>query len=434
MADPTKTVAGGTLPIATTPPEMPDDAAPIPPTVVGTIQLRPGETPNSLPPPMPTLSGSALAHVPPAMSPSRYELADEIARGGMGRVVEAMDTVLGRVVAVKEALSFDPDSIRRFQRETKITARLEHPSIVPVHDAGTTSSGMPFYVMRKISGRPLEALVATSHTVNERLALIPHLVAATQAIAHAHVRGIVHRDIKPANILVGELGETIVIDWGLAKVIGEADEITHGVSGPADDPIKTRVGIVFGTPGFMSPEQLRGAPVDERCDVYALGATLYHVLSRRPPHHAKTADAMMLAAVTGPPTPLAELVIGVPPELSTIVDKALAYDPDHRYQDARALAGDLQQFLTGQLVASHHYTAKQRVIRFVKRHRVPVIAVSAALLALVVGGTIAVNRVVDERDRADEAARIAVAEKRQAEERTDQLALTQARILVRTNP
>src|SRR5690606_8210215 len=146
--------------------------------------------------------------------------------------------------------------------------------------------------------------------------------------AHAHERGIVHRDIKPSNILVGELGETIVIDWGLAKVIGETDDLSRldlsasmtavpplsggrsRVTGArpgtddGEDAIKTRAGIVFGTPGFMAPEQLRGNPATERCDVYALGATLYHLLARKPPHHAKTADEMMRAAARQPPTPI----------------------------------------------------------------------------------------------------------------------------------
>src|SRR5690606_30104943 len=163
----------------------------------------------------PTLTGGPVPDVlPPSMPPSdRYALGPEIARGGMGRVVEATDTLLGRVVALKEVLTMDADVLRRFARETRITARLEHPSIVPLHEAGMTAAGAPYYVMRKISGRPLEQLVAAAGTLNQRLVLVPHIVASAQAIAHAHERGIVHRDIKPSNILVGELGETIVIDW-----------------------------------------------------------------------------------------------------------------------------------------------------------------------------------------------------------------------------
>ncbi len=377
------------------------------------------------------------------MPPARYELGTEIARGGMGRVVEATDTELGRTVALKEALALDAESLKRFAREIQITARLEHPSIVPVHDAGTMVGGAPFYVMRKIGGRPLEKLVASADTLNERLALIPHVVAAAQAIAHAHERGIIHRDIKPSNILCGELGETIVIDWGLAKVKGEPDDVDPNWVIEHDDSIQTRAGIVFGTPGFMAPEQLRGTPsaVNERTDVYALGATLYHLLSRRPPHHAKTADEMMRAAAKAPPQPLDELVAGVPPELATIVDKALAHDPRARYQDAKALADDLQRFLTGQLVASHHYTPREKLVRFVRKNRVPVAVAGVGALALLVVGVIAVTRVIGERDRADREAQIAKAERTKAvtaqhvaERQNEQLRLQQARSLVASNP
>ena len=408
----------------------------------GTIQMRPGGPPDQATSVMPTLTGEPPpAAAPPAMPPPRYELGEEIARGGMGRVVDATDTVLGRVVALKEALALDTDSLTRFARETKITARLEHPAIVPVHDAGTMAGGAPFYVMRKVGGRPLERLVATTNRLDQRLALLPHIVTASHAIAHAHSRGIVHRDIKPSNILCGDHGETIVIDWGLAKVIGEADEPTAPAAVVDDDSIKTRAGVVYGTPGFMAPEQLRGVVVDERCDVYALGATLYHLLSRKPPHYAKTAEEMMKAAVAAPPSPVSSLVPGVPRELSTIVDKALAHDPKLRYQDANALAEDLQRFLTGQLVASHHYTSRERLVRFVRKNRFAVGAVGVAVAALLIGGTIAVTRVIGERDRADlEARKSRAAEaeakdsQRRAEDRNEKLVLQQARSMVTVNP
>jgi serine/threonine protein kinase len=288
-----------------------------------------------VPPSGPTTIAPPLLNAPMLPTAWRYQMKAEIARGGMGRVVEADDGVLGRVVALKEALSRDPESLRRFERETRITARLEHPSIVPVHDAGVSPNGAPFYVMRKISGRPLEELVAAHAPLAQRLALLPNIVAAAHAIAHAHERGVVHRDIKPANILVGDLGETIVIDWGLAKTMGENDD-AHGHAHPSaahqiiddGDVVKTRAGIVYGTPGFMSPEQLRGKPIDETSDVYALGATLYYLLGRRPPHYAPTGDAMMQAAVAGPAVPIRELELGVPPEPPRA--------RDHRRQGARA--------------------------------------------------------------------------------------------------
>jgi hypothetical protein len=380
---------------------------------------------------MATMAGSwAPRNLPPSLPPARYQLGAEIARGGMGRVVDATDTRLRRVVAFKEALTSDRDSLARFEREIRITARLEHPSIVPVHDAGDSASGSPFYVMRKVSGQPLERLVAGAETLGQRLALLPHIVDSAQALAHAHERGIVHRDIKPSNILVGDLGETVVIDWGLAKEIGEPDEPVGKPLVDLADTLKTRAGIVYGTPGFMAPEQLRGAPVDERCDVYALGATLYHLLSRKPPHHAKTADEMMKAAVAAPPTPIRELVEGVPPDLSTIVDKALAHDPTTRYQNARELAGDLQRFLTGQLVASHHYSPVEKLVRWVRRNR----ALSAAIAAAIAIATIAVIRIVIERNRADRAAAVAELRRDEAERRAEELTLSQARYNVDRNP
>ncbi|HWJ57160.1 MAG TPA: serine/threonine-protein kinase, partial [Vicinamibacterales bacterium] len=410
--------------------QMPSVGVPgAPPALPGPPALPDDAVPSTLPT-MASLGPPLTA--PPSLPPARYKLGPEIARGGMGRVVDALDTRLGRTVAFKEALTADRDALQRFEREIRITARLEHPSIVPVHDAGESSGGAPFYVMRKVSGRPLEKLVASAETVGQRLALIPHIVNSAQAIAHAHERGIVHRDIKPSNILVGELGETVVIDWGLAKVIGEP-EPDAPIGRPLvdlSDTLKTRAGIVYGTPGFMAPEQLCGAPVDERCDVYALGATLYHLLARTPPHHAKTADEMMKAAVAAPPTPIRELVPGVPLDLSTIVDKALAHDPTVRYQNARALAEDLQRFLTGQLVASHHYTPREKVIRFVRKNR----GVSAAVAALIVVGSVLMVRIYIERNRAQRAEIRADAQRDEAERRAEELTLNQARYNVDVNP
>ncbi|HEY0255027.1 MAG TPA: serine/threonine-protein kinase, partial [Kofleriaceae bacterium] len=382
---------------------------------------------------------------PPEMPPHRYEYGSEIARGGMGRVVEATDTVLGRTVAVKEALSLDADALRRFERETRITARLEHPSIVPVHDAGVAENGSPFYVMRKIGGRPLEELVGRAPELADRLALLPHIVAAANAVAHAHERGVVHRDIKPSNILAGDLGETMVIDWGLAKVMAEPDDERRTVSIiPDEDPdsIKTRAGIVFGTPGFMAPEQLRGAHPDERCDVYAIGATLYHLLARKPPHYSKDGgQEMMKAALAGPPQSLRELVPGVSTVLATIVDKSLAFDRKDRYHDARALADDLQRFLTGQLVASHHYSPREKLERWVAKNRALVAVSASAVAVLILIATFAISRIVAARDRAEEERRDALEQKRHAEDNeakaTDnfnQLTIADSRTMANAEP
>jgi hypothetical protein len=360
---------------------------------------------------------------------ARYELGAEIARGGMGRVVEARDTRLGRTVAIKEATAGDADTLRRFAREIEITARLEHPAIVPVHDAGTLPDGQPFYVMRKIAGRGLDALVKAARELDDRLPLVPHVVAAAHAIAHAHERGVLHRDIKPSNILVGDLGETIVIDWGIAKAL----------AGPLADTQDE--GLVLGTPGYIAPECARGEPATARSDVYALGATLYCVLARRPPHDRDDGDDMVIAAGKEPVEPVDRVVAGVPAELATIVATACAFDAAERYASARALADDLARFLGGRLVAAHHYSAVQRARRFVRRNAAAVAVAGVAVVAGLAGASYAFAHIAAERDRADAEREIAVAEKAEADrrrteasDRADQLALGEARALAQTDP
>ncbi len=373
----------------------------------------------------------------------RYTFGREIARGGMGRVVEATDTLLGRKVALKAALASEPEAVRRFARETQVTARLEHPSIIPVYDAGQTADGIPFYVMRKVAGRPLDALVRERRTIDDRLKLLPDVLAAVDAVAHAHGRGVLHRDLKPANILVGELGETIVIDWGLAKVIDDVDDeiADENPAAGKDAGLKTRAGQVVGTPGFMAPEQLQGEPATRACDVYALGATLYHVLAGEPPHAAGSSDEMIALALSGPPRPIDDVVDGVPGALVTILERAMAYDIAERYVDGAAVAAELRSFLTGQLVASHNYSTVERAVRFIKRHRAAMAIALVATAVVAVVAYLSVTRIVSERNAADDARVIALVEARNAEaarareaERADDLLVEQAAALIATNP
>ena len=386
---------------------------------------------------------SSRASIPP-VARERYQLGTELGRGGMGRVVEAFDTQLGRTVALKEVLPKGPNIARRFLREVQITARLEHASIVPLYDSGTFPDGRPFYVMRRVSGRPLDEQINRARGLGERLTLLPALLAAIDAVAHAHKRGIIHRDLKPANILVGELGETVVIDWGLAKVIGEEeddDAPTEARTPTAADSLQTQAGSVFGTPGFMSPEQARGEPLSSRSDVYALGATLYHLLAGSPPHAGDSATIVLGRTLKHDVAPLAEAAPGAPPELVTIVDKALAFDADARYANAGALGEDVRRFLAGQLVAAHRYTPRQRIGRFAKRHRTSLAIAAFATVTVAALAWFSVHRIVQERDAATEARQAALVDKRVAEaardslaERNDALLLTQARALLESNP
>ncbi|HEY5946263.1 MAG TPA: serine/threonine-protein kinase [Kofleriaceae bacterium] len=405
-----------------------------------------------------TIPASDRADAEPAAAPStepegagpgehdlRYKLGAEIGRGGMGRVVEAYDTQLGRTVALKEVLPSSSASLaKRFNREVRITARLEHASIVPLYDSGVTADGRPFYVMRRVTGRPLDELITRARNLDERLALLPNVLAASDAIGHAHRRGVIHRDLKPANILVGELGETVVIDWGLAKVIGE-EELPPPSFEPhvpsAGDSLKTQVGSVFGTPGFMAPEQARGDELDPRSDVYALGATLYQLIAGKPPIAGSSATEVIASTMSKRVAPVTKHAPNAPAELATIIDKALSFEAEQRYPDAGALAEDVRRFLTGQLVAAHRYTRRQRLARFARRHRAALSVAALAATAVAVLAWFSVHRILKERDAATAARSeaehqraVAISKAQEARQRADQLLLAHARGLLDTSP
>jgi Protein kinase domain len=388
---------------------------------------------------VPTAVADATTPLP---GPERYRLGAELGRGGMGRVVEAFDLQLGRTVAFKEVLATAGASLaRRFVREVQLTARLEHPSIVPLYDAGTTTDGRPFYVMRRVSGQPLAQLMAQAADLRARLVLLPAVLAAIDAVAHAHRRGVIHRDLKPANILVGELGETTVIDWGLAKAIGEQDDPLDGEPVATSDGLRTQLGAVFGTPGFMAPEQARGEQLDPRGDVYALGATLYQLLAGAPPHAGTSATEMIANTGTREVTPVDVVAPGAPPELVAIVGKALAFDQARRYPDAGALGEDVRRFLAGQLVAAHRYTRRERIARIARRHRAALSVAALAMVSVAALAWVGVQRIVEERDAATTARAVANVERAAAErardllqQRADQLVVAQARGVVERNP
>src|SRR5215468_4825533 len=199
--------------------------------------------------------------------PERYQQVSEHARGGLGRVVRALDRRLGRTVAVKELLRHDPSNEARFMREAMITARLEHPGIVPVHEAGRWPNGDPYYVMKLVEGRTLKELISEATQLRARLALLAHVIAVADAVGYAHSQGVIHRDLKPSNVIVGAFGETIVVDWGLARDRKQdLPEPGEDLLTAAGSGISTVSGKVVGTPAYMSPEQARGGVVDERAD------------------------------------------------------------------------------------------------------------------------------------------------------------------------
>jgi len=364
------------------------------------------------PPPVP-ISAVGL----PPVDPARYYVVREFARGGLGRILQVRDLRIGRVVALKEILHESEEAYARFVREATITARLEHPSIVPVHDIGRWPSGEPFYSMKLVSGRSLHEIIRDRPSLDGRLALLPNVIAVADAIAYAHSQGIIHRDLKPANVLLGAFGETVVIDWGLAKELRDAGgESITGTMGDDASTLSgerslTVAGAVMGTPCYMPPEQASGQSVDERVDVYALGAVLYEVLAGAPPY--SSAPEPLAAVLAGPPPPAEQREPAIPPDLSAIARKAMSRRPEDRYPSARELAEDLRRFQTGRLVSAHVYSRGMLVRRWLRRYRAPAIIAAAALSILAVIGVASVERVIAERDV--------------ARRRANQLLLTQAR-------
>jgi WD40 repeat protein len=318
----------------------------------------------------------------------------EHGRGGLGRVSRAHDRELGRDVAIKELISRGHVSEVRFLREALITARLEHPGIVPVHEAGRWPDGTPFYAMKLVSGRSLRELIAERTTVEERTGLLHHVIAIADAIAYAHERNIIHRDLKPANVIVGDFGETIVIDWGLAKDLTTNEESTIG-GGPfrihRDDDL-TATGSILGTPTYMAPEQERGEAVDQRADVFAIGAMLWELCSlhKVPPADARHRHHMLRRA-------------GIDHDLAVIINKALAPEPARRYPDAGALAADLKAFKSGARIAARSYSLPAALAHWTRRHRTLALSAATVLALALVGIVFYVRSVANERDRADSA-------------------------------
>ncbi|MEZ4452640.1 MAG: protein kinase [Nannocystaceae bacterium] len=378
----------------------------------------------------------------PVIDRGVYAIVSTLGQGGLGRVLRAVDRRLGREVALKELLRADLESDVRFVREALVTARLQHPGIVPVYEAGRGSDGEPFYAMKLVGGRPLGAAIDACETVEQRLALLPKLLDVAEAVAYAHHEGVIHRDLKPGNVMLGDFGEVVVIDWGLAKGVAEeaaeaaeaAEEVAAEAVDPAGDDSLTMVGTVLGTPMYMPPEQALGGLVDARADVYSLGAILYHLLAGAPPYDERTPYGVLEAVRAGPPTPLPERVPGLSHDLLAIVAKAMARGPEARYADAAELADDLRRFTAGQLVRAHRYSAAQRLRRFVRRH-LALLSVSGLALALVIAvgayslaAVLSARRVAEsERDRARDERDQAEAARARAIANADALILAEAR-------
>ncbi|MCK6550475.1 WD40 repeat domain-containing serine/threonine protein kinase, partial [Myxococcota bacterium] len=334
---------------------------------------------------------------------ARYETLELAGRGGMGEVMVARDRRLGRDVALKRLVAVPADEAlsRRLTREAWVTARLEHPSIVPVYDAGESDDGRLYYTMRLIHGRSLRDVLKEHTTLDARLGLLRHFLALCEAVAYAHSHGIIHRDLKPANIMVGAFGETQLVDWGLAGFASEAAARAFAAELPQSADLSQAT--AFGTPAYMAPEQAKSGTTSPRTDVWALGAILHEIvvgerlLVATSSEHALEqlrsgdVDRSRLRAATGPA------------ELCTIIEKATAARPEARYRDAGDLAADLARYLDGRRVVAHVYTTLELARRLVRRLRVPIAALAGALLAASFAIGASFRTISKERTRAVEA-------------------------------
>jgi hypothetical protein len=347
------------------------------------------------------------ASVPPPAETHRYEVGSLLGRGGLADVHAARDERLGREVALKRLRHLGGTSRRRFLREARVTAQLEHPHIVPVHDAGMEPDGTPFYTMKYVRGTSMSEALAGCESLEERLAMLPSFLTVCQAMAYAHQRRVIHRDLKPDNLMLGEFGEALVVDWGLARALDEPDETLDDATDAAPRPLDidhgalTVVGSVSGTPAYMAPEQARGEPTGPSTDVYALGAILYELLTGSPPHGRDAdLDTQLERARAGRIRPVAAVVDDAPGELAAIAERALQPDAAARYPSAAELLADLRAFTSGRMVGAYRYSTREQVARLVRRYRLPLGVAAAALAAATVVGAVGIVNVRNERDLA----------------------------------
>ncbi|MBK9261368.1 MAG: SUMF1/EgtB/PvdO family nonheme iron enzyme [Polyangiaceae bacterium] len=297
--------------------------------------------------------------------PGRYEDLGEIARGAFGEVRRVRDTLLDRVVAMKvlHAEHADVEHVRRrFLTEVRITAQLQHPGIVAVHDRGELSDGRLWFTMKEIRGRTLHEVIDELHDASDARGfgtttsgwtfrrLVDAFTRIVQAVAYAHRQGIVHRDLKPENLMVGEFGEVLVMDWGLARRVGPTESPAGGVFQDDQTPGLTQHGDILGTPAYMSPEQARGALAlhGPASDVYALGAVLYCLLAGKPPYEGASSRDVLMAVLRGPPKAVRDAArMPLPNELCVICEHAMHRDITERFPNAASLWNELVAWLDG---------------------------------------------------------------------------------------
>ncbi len=342
-----------------------------------------------------TESGSAAQMLAALQAANRYEVGTVIARGGMGAILNAREATIERVVAMKVVLDTNnPTALSRFVTEAKVTGQLEHPNIVPVHELGVDEKQQVFYTMKFVKGVTLRQILeqlakGDAATIKEHslAALLTILQKVCDAMAFAHSKGVIHRDLKPENIMIGKFGEVLVMDWGLAKILGQAESASKNDSdvisaSETATATKTMAGAVLGTLAYMAPEQAMGQiqKMDARSDIYALGGILYHILALRSAVDVKMARTAMLQISSGAIVP-PEKTVGqtrklphlpggrIPESLSAVAMKALALDQKDRYQTVPELQRDIEAYQNGFATSAEHAGLVKQVTLLVKRNK-----------------------------------------------------------------
>ena len=362
-------------------------------------------------------SGSAA----PRSHAERYEILDEIARGGMGVIFRVRDLDLRRSLAMKVlsdraegdpgATELDSQRAGRFLEEAQVTGQLEHPGIIPVHEMGLDAQGRLFFTMRLVKGITLREVFERARAGRDGWSVTRALVVllkVCEAMAFAHDKDVIHRDLKPANVMVGRFGETYVMDWGLAKLLGEAEadaptpvdtsmqsiltsSRSREVSGDHDSSMATLEGDVMGTPAYMPPEQARGdlGRMGPHSDVYSVGAMLYHLVTGHAPYSRSDENRnpveVLQDLLEGPPAPAEKEARDTSPELLAICDKAMAREPADRYGSMLEMSEDLQAYLENRVVQAHKTGAVVEFKKWVARNRGIAASLAFALFAALAG-------------------------------------------------
>ena len=332
----------------------------------------------------------------PLLELANYEHLALFKEGGLGAVFVGTDAELRRKVAIKcikSRFHADEGATAQFLEEAEVTARLDHPGVVPIYRLARDGRGRPYYAMRFIEGATLSEGIREFHqsggeTSQHNLAfrqLLQHFIAVCETVAYAHSRGIVHRDLKPENIVLGPFGETLVLDWGLAKSIGRDERDPTASGGPATSAVDRSLdGFAKGSPAYMSPEQARGEwkEVGKASDIYSLGATMYVLLTGHLPYSGSSALHVIEQAKLGRSTPPRQVNRQVPGALDAICCKAMASVAADRYQDAKQLANEMACWLADEPVSAYREPFATRAKRWMRRHR-PLVAAGATALVLI---------------------------------------------------